>query len=171
MHDVWVFTEIIVHTIFAYYSQYMDECTCWLHLNSVSHVVIILILCFTAHTTLSPSSLYDNDITDGSIDELCSLIRSVKPLTDLWSVPPQLYSMPISAVLCMGLHVCMWHSAVHTDPLHLMAHNVVCVVWWSGSAYTTCALVMSEVSATHCTILLSQAIWQPVQCEWEGKTA
>ena len=113
-------------------SKYMDECTCWLPLNPASHVVIILILCFTAHTTLSPSSLWDNNLTDDCTEAVSTLIMNVKSLTYIGSVTPQT--------------LCMWHSAVHTDPLHHMAHNVVCVVLWSGSAYTTCALIMSAVS-------------------------
>ena len=86
-------------------SKYMDECTCWLPLNPVSHVVIILTLCFTAHTTLSPSSLYRNNLTDGCTEALCTLIMSVKSLTDLWSVTPQLYSTPAVCVLWGSMHV------------------------------------------------------------------
>ena len=86
-------------------SEYMDERTCWLPLNPVSHVVIILTLCFTAHTALSPSSLDYNNLTDGCTEALCTLIMSVKSLTKLWSVPPQLYSTPAVFVLWDSMHV------------------------------------------------------------------
>ena len=64
----------------------------------------------------------------------------------------------------------MWHSAVHTDPLHHMAHNVVCVMWWSGSAYTTCALIMSAVSTDPLhSGLCSHRLWDNKFSE-SGKT-
>jgi len=135
----------------------MDECTCWLPFNPVSHVVIILTLCFTAHTTLSPSSLYHNNLTDGCIEPLCTLIMSVKSLTSLVSVPPQLHSTPAVCVLWGSMHVAQC-SAYWPTPPHGTQCSVCCVVEWVSIHYMCTDHECSEHWPTALWTLFSQAI-------------